>query len=204
MLHVLLPAELEPLQPLVQHILETERHTNPRFEAFWAHITFECTYVEEGAWQRVPGWHVDGFQGVRVPVHQVEHSYLWADTQAVEVCLQPFFLAHLDRSRHNIFAELEKQAAETNAVAGLASHVYLIDPYVVHRSPQVRAAGWRAVCRVTFTETELEDPVNTVNLSLPLAQAYASRLDARNRFSPYEGSVPWGLYGVRRLSADGG
>lgn len=198
MSHIVLPDELLALKPLIIHVLETERHINPKFMQFWAHITFEQTFIEKGQYQRVPGWHVDGTQGVRVPVHQVEHSYLWATSQAVEVCIQPFFLTHLDRSRHNLFHEIEKQAIEHNAIAGMANHVYLIDPYVVHRTPQSTASGWRAICRITFTATELEDPVNTINNSLLPSIEYTPRVDARNRLSPYEGPIPWAMYGLKR------
>jgi hypothetical protein len=196
--HLLVPSEIKDLSPLLQHALETEVHTNPRFAAFCSHISFECTQVTSGSHQRVPGWHVDGFQGVRVPTHQVEHSYLWADRNACEFSLQPYLLSHLDRSRHNVFAEIERQAHEQNAVAGLDKHLYLIDPYMVHRSPRLNFTGWRSVFRLTFTETELEDPMNTVNLSMDTSSGYKPRIDARDRFSPHEGDVPWALYGLKK------
>ena len=193
---VWLPTELTPLLPLVRHVLELERHANPRFEAFCAHITFERTKVAEGATQRVPGWHVDGYQGVRVPRHQIEHSYLWADHAATEFCLQPFFVSHLDPARHNVFDELVQQAKEVNAFQGFPNIVYLIDPYLVHRSPGMRQTGWRSFVRITFTESELEDSNNTVNLAFSEGSPHAERLDVRNRLYPYQGDVPWHSYGV--------
>lgn len=195
-LELLLPAELAALEPLVRHALETEVHVNPRFADFFAHLSFECTELSPGATQRVPGWHVDGFQGVRSPPHQVEHSYLWASAPAVQFCVQPFFLQHLDRARHNVFDEVTRQARAENALAGLDSHVYLIDPYVVHRSPVVEKAGWRAFARITFESEQLADPVNTVNLSLR-TPAPSPRMDARNRFWPYKADVPWEGYGLK-------
>lgn len=194
-----IPSELAPLRGLIEQIVELEVACNPRFQDFWAHVSFERTAVRAGATQRVPGWHVDGFQGVRVPRHQIEHSYLWADIAAAEFCLQPFFVSHLDPARHNVFDELAHQARSENAFAGLPEHIYLIDPYVVHRSPVLATDVVRSVFRLTFTETELEDPVNTVNLSLPHAGGYRARTDVRDRLFAYEGEPPAGYYGLRPL-----
>ena len=199
---VRLPRELRALSPLVRHVCELEAHANPDFAAFWCHITFERTKVEEGATQRVGGWHVDGFQGVRVPRHRAEHSYLWADHQAVECCVQPFFVSHLDPARHNVFDELVRQAREENALAGFESHVYLVDPYLVHRTPVMRRAGWRSFARITFTETELEDPMNTRNLALGSAQDYPPRIDVRDRLHAFRSSPPWECYGVQPVATE--
>jgi len=194
---LIVPLELQPLEPLIRYLMELELHINPKFADFWCHVSFERTQVQADGTQRVPGWHVDGFQGVRVPRHQIEHSYLWADVAPTEFCVQPFFISHLDAGRHNIFDELTCQAREANAYAGLPGHVYLIDPYVVHRSPVMQQAGWRSFFRMTFTETELEDTNNTRNLALALAQDYASRIDVRDRFYAYDGDIPWHSYGLK-------
>lgn len=197
---VVLPSELAPLRPLVQHVCEIEQHAGP-FQDFWCHISFERTEVQAGQHQRVPGWHVDGFQGPRLPAHRAEHSYLWADAHPTEYCLQPFFVSHLDAGRHNIFAALEQQAHPGPVYAGLPHHVYLIDPYCVHRSPLLPEAGTRSFCRITFTELELEDADNTRNLSLDAAQAYAPRLDVRNRLHAYLDPPSWALYGIVPVKA---
>lgn len=195
----ILPSELAAFAALVQHIGELDQACNPDFDSSWSHITVERTYVAQGETQRVPGWHVDGFQGVRTARHAIEHSYLWSDNHAFETCIQPFFIEHLDPARHNIFDELTKQANDSNAYAGFSNHVYLIDPYVVHRSPVMKKSGWRTIVRVTLTTTELDDPVNTVNESLDCDQDYPARQDVRNRLFGYEGSVPWEYYAVRKI-----
>lgn len=196
---VMLPSELAPLAPLVRHVLELEAQVNPDFPSFWCHLSFERTRVGAGETQRVPGWHVDGFQGVRAPRHRIEHSYLWADRQPTEYCLQPFFLSHLDPGRHNVFAEMVAQAREVNAYAGLEGHAYLVDPYLVHRSPAVAENCWRSFVRITVAETELEDPTNTANLSLGVPQNYPARSEARDRLHAYEGGIPWPFYGLRPI-----
>lgn len=194
-----IPSELKSYKPLIQSIAELDSAQNKDFLESWAHITVERTLVESGNTQRVPGWHVDGFQGVRVPRHAIEHSYLWSDVLAFETCIQPFFLQHLDPARHNVFEEITKQAQEANAYAGYNQHIYLIDPYVVHRSPVMKTEGYRTIVRVTITTTELDDPVNTINLSLDCNQNYPERIDVRNRLYGYEGTVPWELYAIKKL-----
>lgn len=196
----IVPAEVKDFMSLIQHIAELDQTNNGDFEASWAHITIERTFIEAGETQRVPGWHVDGFQGVRAPRHAIEHSYLWSDSLAFETCIQPFFLNHLDPARHNIFDEITRQAKETNTYAGFPEHIYLIDPYVVHRSPVMPKSGWRTIVRITFTTTELEDPVNTVNASLGLQQSYPARIDVRDRLYTYQGPLPWALYAVKNAS----
>jgi len=194
---VLLPTELAPMTPFVRFVCETEAFANQHFEEFWCHITFENTYVEAKKTQRVAGWHVDGFQGTRVARHRAEHSYLWATSKGAEFCLQPFFVSHLDPTRHNLFNTLAEQAQEVNSYQGIARHVYLIDPYIVHRSPWMDVSGQRSIARITFTETELEDPTNTRNLSLGQPQDYAPRIDVRDRLSTYDGEIPWAQYGIK-------
>ena len=191
-----LPTELGPVAEVVRHIVETELFINPRFKDFHAHVSFECTDVAAGTTQRVPGWHVDGFQGVRVRAHVIEHSYLWSTRRGTEYCLQPFFIDHLDPHRHNVFPEIERQAKPENVYETFPGSLYLIDPYVVHRSPRVEAAGLRSFLRVTFTETELEDPVNTRNLSFEEPN-HPPRLEVRDRLFSFAGEVPWHSYGVK-------
>lgn len=193
---VTLPTELDGIADLVRHVCELEAGCNAWFELSWCHVSFQRTLVQADTTQRVPGWHVDGFQGVRVPRHRAEHSYLWSDRDPTEYCVQPFFLSHLDPGRHNVFDEISRQARDGNAYTGLPGHAYLIDPYLVHRSPRAIETGYRSFARITFTETEFEDPANTVNLSLGREQNYAARIDARDRLHAYGGPVPWEFYGV--------
>ena len=199
---LVLPEELAAWEPLVRHVLETERAHNPQFLQAWAHISVEHTEVAAGKTQRVPGWHVDGFQGVRQARHGIEHSYLWANVAPTEFCLQPFLVSHLDTARHNVFDTLQEQAREECVFEGLPEHVYLIDPYVVHRAAPMPKAGWRAFVRITFAETYLDDPVNTVNLSLRVPESAGARIEVRDRLFAYEGSTPWELTGLRKKSLE--
>jgi hypothetical protein len=99
-----------------------------------------------------------------------------------------------------VFDEIERQAIEMNAFGTLENHIYLIDPYVVHRSPVLIESGHRCFFRMTFTETELEDPNNTVNLSIQADTPYEDRLEVRNRLYACEAPVPWEIYGLQRGS----
>lgn len=196
---IYLPLELECCLDLVRFVVETELYINQNFKKFHAHISYEHTEVKANKTQRKSGWHVDGFQGVRAIPHQIEHSYIWSDRYSTEYCLQPFFIKHLDSTRHNIFPEIEKQAKENNLVKGIDEHVCMIDPYVVHRSPVIPKTCKRTFVRITFSETELEDPMNTKNLGIKMKQNYEPRIDVRDRLFEYDGEIPWNMYGVTNV-----
>lgn len=197
-LNLYIPQELERFVSLLKHVLETELIANDDYLNSHGHITVEHTYIEKNNVQRVPGWHVDGFQGARQHTHSSEHSYLWCSIQPAEFCIQPFFINHIDSARHSVFAEFERQAQDINVFSGLANHIYLIDPYIVHRSTPMKESNWRTFVRITFSDIELEDPMNTVNKMIPLAQNYESRIDHRDRLYIYENEIDLYPYGVCR------
>ena len=62
-----------------------------------------------------------------------------------------------------IFDEFEKQANEENVYGALNSNVYIIDPYMVHRSPVMKQNTSRLLVRVTFEYQKLLDPNDTKN-----------------------------------------
>jgi hypothetical protein len=195
-----LPTELAPIRAVVLHALETFAAHHPQWVQAHAHVTWEAGWVDAGATQRVPGWHVDGFQGVRQAPHASEASVFWADALPTEYCLQPFFVTHLDSARHNVQLAFEDQAHETNAYAGLAHHLYLIDPYLVHRSAVARRRTWRNFVRVTVADVGLEDPGNTVNLALAArVGAPPPRLEVRDRLYRPSPDLPWGQWGLHPL-----
>ncbi len=200
---IYLPKELEFCAPLVQFCVETElnRLSTGKFGYYYAHISYEDVTINAGTSQRAPGWHVDGYQGVKVKRHPIEHSYIWTDSDdensATEFCIQPFYLDHLDASRHNVFDEMNRQAIPANCYRGINKHLYIIDPYVVHGSPVLSKATRRRFARVTFSDIELEDPMNTTNLGIDMEQKYPKRLDVRDRLSAYDGATPWQVYGLK-------
>lgn len=192
------PKELAALMPLIKRCAEYESFINKQHDQCFCHITFDRSVVEAGQFHRYPGFHGDGIQGTKLtPKVNVEHSYILATEPPTEYCLQPFFLKHLDEAKHNYFLEFDKQAQEGNVFKSLANHLYLIDPYMVHRTPQITQSVQRIFVRITYAFTELQHPKNTVN---PLfeGQEYEKRLDIRENLCKFEFKVPYNLYGLSK------
>lgn len=73
--------------------------------------------------------------------------------------------------RYNVRNGFEREASR-NSFRGRENPSYLLNPYVVHR------AGFM---RIVFAGARLDDPRNTVNLSLRVSWEIGKRLDVRNR-----------------------
>lgn len=193
-----IPKELGALVPLIQRVAEYEHFINPIVGRAFAHITFDKSSVNPGEHHRFPGFHGDGFQGSKLtPKITSEHSYILTTNPPTEFCLQPFFLNHLDEAKHNMFLEFDKQARKENIYQSLPNHLYLIDPYMVHRTPKITETVERLFIRITFTFSELEHPKNTINPMFP-PYKYQDRIDIRQALSKNEFEIPYHLYGLKR------
>lgn len=192
------PRELSALLPLIKRCAEYEAFINKNHNECFCHITFDRSIIEPGQYHRYPGFHGDGIQGTKLtPKEIVEHSYILTTSPPTEFCLQPFFLKHLDEAKHNYFLEFDKQAHENNIYSSLADHLYLIDPYMVHRTPVIKTKNERIFVRITYAFTELQHPKNTIN---PLfeGQKYNKRIDIRENLCKFEFEPPYNLYGLSK------
>jgi hypothetical protein len=201
-----IPRQLGALMPFIQRVAEYEKSLYPQDQTSWndehnftfCHITFDHSVVPAGQHHRYPGFHGDGIQGTKLtPKINAEHSYILTSAPATQFCLQPFFLKHLDEAKHNFFLEFDRQAKEANFYSALPNHLYLIDPYMVHRTPKLEKETDRVFIRITYTSSELEHPKNTTN---PLfdKRDYPKRIDIRENLAANEFEVPWHLYGLSR------
>ena len=194
-----IPRQLAVLEPLIRRCAEYEAFINPAHNNCFCHITHDLSDVEAGTHHRFPGFHGDGIQGTKLtPKVNVEHSYILTTAPPTEFCLQPFFLKHLDEAKHNYFLEFDKQAKEANVYGSLPNHLYLIDPYMVHRTPKIKKKVRRLFLRITYAFTELQHPKNTVN-PLFAGQEYHKRVDIRENLMPNEFEVPLHLYGLTKV-----
>lgn len=194
----MLPYNMKPLQELISRAAEYESFINPKHDECFCHLTFDNSVVEPGEYHRYPGFHGDGIQGTKItPKVKAEHSYIMTSDPPTEFCLQPFFLKHLDESKHNFFLEFDRQAKDVNIYQSLANHLYLIDPYMVHRTPKITKKIERFFIRITYAFTELQHPKNTVNPFF-VGQKYDKRIDIREHLVPNEFEVPYHLYGLSK------
>ncbi len=192
------PASLISVENLIRRVAEYEKFINPWHDECFCHITYDFSHVKAGQYHRYPGYHGDGIQGTKLtPKVNVEHSYILTTNPPTEFCLQPFFLKHLDEAKHNYFVEFDRQAHDVNVYKSLSRHLYLIDPYMVHRTPKIESDCTRLFVRITYAFTELQHPKNTIN---PLfeGQKYHKRVDIRENLCANEFEVPWHLYGLSR------
>lgn len=190
------PSDIYTLSKLIRRVADYEKFINPDHDRTFCHITFDRSLVNPGEFHRFPGFHGDGIQGTKLtPKVIVEHSYIICSNPPTEFCLQPFFLKHLDESKHNFFLEFDKQAQRGNIYTSLPGHLYLIDPYMVHRTPEIEWQVSRYFMRITYAFTELQHPKNTLN-PLFSGQAYEKRHDIRENLTRNEFAVPYHLYGL--------
>ena len=193
-----IPQQLSVWESLIRRCAEYEAFINPDHDKTFAHMTADFSMVKAGTFHRYPGFHGDGIQGTKLtPKVRVEHSYILTSHPPTEFCIQPFFLKHLDEAKHNYFLEFDRQAKEANIYGSIPDHLYLIDPYMVHRTPKITMDTLRLFVRITYAFTELQHPKNTIN-PLFTGQKYHKRVDIRENLMPNEFEVPWHLYGLTR------
>ncbi len=193
-----LPLEILELESLIRKVADYESFINKEHDSCFCHITYDLSTVKSGEYHRFPGFHGDGLQGTKLtPKIKIEHSYIITSSPPTEFCLQPFFLKHLDESKHNFFLEFDKQAKKTNIYKSLPNHLYLIDPYMVHRTPKIKHDVTRVFIRITYSFTELQHPKNTIN---PLfnGQEYNKRIDIRENLTKNEFKIPYQMYGLTK------
>jgi hypothetical protein len=201
----LIPQELKAFFPLIRRVAEYEAGVNQRHDDCCVHITIDKSTVKEGETHRYPGFHGDGVQGAKFSQKSylpIEHSYILTSSPPTEFCIQPFFFRHLNDAKHNIFHEMELQVRECNIYKTLPWHLYLIDPYMVHRTPTIKTATERLFVRITYAYSELLNPHNTVNPHFG-EQEYEPRHDIRKFLTTYPADVPWNMYGFSSGPARG-
>jgi len=196
-LEVRLPQELAAVEAIVKRLLYYEYMINPDLKDFHAHLTLDHGLVEAGKTQRFPGWHGDGLQGGKFKEKLVcEHSYIGASSCPTELCLQPFFVEHLNEDLYNFFKAFDQQALESNVYRVLPNHVYLFDPYIVHRTPTITEDTERAFIRLTIANQELAIEYNTLNPMWDEVRP-ETKLDIRDFVLPPDVPIIYEAYGLK-------
>jgi len=159
-----IPKEFLPIKSLLTRIFAYDKCHNPNYKEQVAHITHDSRVIESGKTHRFPGFHGDDLQGGSFPEKETAaHSYILTTEPGTEFCLQPFFVAHIDDTYERHFTEFDKQAHESNIYKSKPNHIYLMDPYAVHRTPLDTADGLRTFLRITFSTPNMLLAHNTIN-----------------------------------------
>ncbi len=198
-LEVRLPKELLPIAEEVRRVLQYDYWImGELFEKFFVHLTVDNSVVKAGTSQRFPGFHGDGLQGGQFKQKLIcEHSYVMTDVNPTRVAIQPFFVAHLNEDRVNIFKEFDRQVDEAKLYRLREEHLYLIDPYIVHDSPICDEETERTFVRITVTPMELLTPHNTINPMFD-GQDYPDKMEVREFVSDPDEEIPHSFYGLKK------
>jgi len=111
-------------------------------------------------------WHVDGFS-MRYP-HVPEQNYIWSNeypTQISNTCVE--LPSDFDAMKHNLHNYFDAHQ-DDNFVTAKANHIYVIDPYVVHRRDPASTGKVRTFFRLSFVPIAIESDENTQNPLLPV------------------------------------
>lgn len=196
-----LPSELTPLREEIERVLQYDRFiTGEIWTDFFVHITVHNSEVKAGQTQRFGGFHGDGLQGGKFKNKLIcEHSYIATDPYPTVFALKPFFVGHVNEDRYNIFKEFDRQIDErTPMYSGRSEHLYLIDPYMVHASPEMPRDTSRTFIRITATPAELLMPKNTINPMFK-GQQYPARIDVREFVADPDQCIPFDFYGLEEI-----
>lgn len=191
-----IPEELKPAEKFIQQVLEYERMINEDFENCEVHITTDYGFVKAAQTQRFPGWHVDGLQGGKFKNKLLaEHSYIAATNNPTEFCMQPFFIKHYDEDITNLFKAFDQQARTENIFKGIPKHLYLMDAYMIHRTPLIQKDTYRGFVRITVANAPLPIEFNTLNPMLDQERA-KFKLDIRDWLREPDYGVNYEYYGL--------
>jgi len=195
-LNAYIPDELKEIEPFLIQVLEYERMINDKFENCEIHVTTDYGFVKAQETQRFPGWHVDGLQGGKFKEKILaEHSYVIATNNPTEFCIQPFFVKHYDEDITNYFKAFDQQAKDVNIYRGIKSHLYLMDAYMVHRTPTIIEDTNRGFIRITVANAPLPIEHNTMNPMLHQERP-KFKLDIRDWLRAPDSGIHYDYYGL--------
>jgi len=121
---------------------------------------------------------------MRVP-HPPEQNYIWADCFGTEVLRQKIELPNdFDPMKHNIHQYFQDQADANYTQVLKTKTLYAIDPYVIHRRPNLPRSVWRTFFRISFIPIEIEDDTCSINHLIPRKKPYG-RKDIRETLVRY-------------------
>lgn len=173
-----IPAELGWLEPTI-HLTEAAQAADG-IECKFVYVTVRHGIVKT---RTDDTWHVDGFS-MRTP-HIPEQNYVWTSNLGTEHLDQNINIPEgFDPMKHNIHLYFQDVADDRNIKVLDTNTLWRIDPYVVHRRPQVPHNTWRTFFRISYIPIEIEDDTCMVNPLIPREKPYG-RVDIRRTLQRY-------------------
>lgn len=128
-------------------------------------------------------WHVDGFS-TRIP-QKPEINYIWcSDNPTLFYENGIKFPINFNGRVHNIHKYIQKNIEDEYIKEIKPKNIYLLDPYVIHRKPDVINKG-RVFVRLSNVPIEIEDDLYTPNPLLPMKSYNRIGKDICDNFIEY-------------------
>ncbi len=164
-----IPSELEWLRETIMKCANLQEENGISYNNDFIYVTVRHGIVTS---KTDDLWHVDGFS-VRKP-HRPEQNYIWTNCYPTEgwpgTCFLPRTFDPLKHNLHRFFQNYEERYIsfdDGKSKILTSGHLWLIDPFVVHRRPKIPENTFRTFFRVTFAPIEIEDDACTPNPLLP-------------------------------------
>ena len=175
-----LPKILKPILHLIRETDSYQRKYFPLYDERFVYVTVRSGIVRSN---NDDIFHADGFQSFSVPRHEPEQTYIWCDNYGAEFLYQSFDVRKLDSMKHNAHEYFNRKADLTKLFTLKPKHLYVFDPYQIHRRAFVPPGEKRMFVRINFSPVEIRDNSNTVNPNL--IRGPYDHTDIRNKLIPF-------------------
>jgi len=176
---ILLPSEFNWCKPLIRMAYDSQKH----FIGV-SHPFVYLTIRHGVGWKDTTDWHVDGFS-MRFN-HLPGQNYIWCNKYPTQFAsVRGDFPTDFDPMEHNIHKFLSNRI--TDFWDSSPQMLYCIDPYILHRTPDIwpQLAKDRIFVRVSFVPIEIRDINNTQNPYIPKHHLGDGVADFRNTLKEY-------------------
>jgi len=156
-------SQSKSIKDFVNYCIEKAEELGLNWKDRYCYLTIDQKEVEPGKTQREEGWHIDGMQGLEVPIKQnPDYQFIWSDETPTKFCAQIFDVSDMDPSVHNVFNYLGSQVKENYCFLLEKERIYLMNAYHLHQATPSDKKIFRRFVRLSFTLT----PITSTKMSL--------------------------------------
>ena len=146
-------------QRLIQRIFEYDTNNDD----LYTYLTITTSTVESDAVQRIPGWHVDGFQKPHRGLLSVQRQYAVTNCLPTLFCTDPLDVVH-SGTKKEFFKQLtEKCQNGTSFWQAAPYQIHLLNSFCPHRPVKATETIRRFFVRVSFSPVPFTRKNNTIN-----------------------------------------